>query len=371
MLSLAEFADSWTCFCEFRLRQFSQLVNILVYLTSKRGGRSSVAMAKIFSTLETDAAVKLMYYCSKVLGLIPFVHISKTSTFESKISLPCLTWTVFLVLFYSTGYIADFMYEISIYDRNSVYQAVGLSALFCSACSYPIDVLVLSVNRRNLVKVMDKLIQLDHTLRPTNSKKLIFVIFQLCIAFTLVASSTVHFWLNATACTSTILVMVPISFSVLVVECHFSNFVRLLTRHFSDINSVLEAACSPAKSRDVICTGSLRSTGVFMSLHDSVCDVSVLVNSIYSPIVLMAAGQGFLITVYVLYYTVARFLGFNTPEVNVAMHCTLLFCIMKLLNMVPPCYRCSCEVRNGNNTVTLIYVTFVTLSTVFDSEIVL
>jgi hypothetical protein len=60
------------------------------------------------------------------------------------------------MLLYSTGYTADLMYEISSYDRNSVYQAVGLSALFYCACCYPIDVLVLSVNRRNLVKVMDK-----------------------------------------------------------------------------------------------------------------------------------------------------------------------------------------------------------------------
>jgi hypothetical protein len=322
---------------------------------SERGGRSSVAMAKIFSTLETDAAVKLMYYCSKVLGLIPFVHISKTSTFESKISLPCLTWTVFLVLFYSTGYIADFMYEISIYDRNSVYEVVVITGVFYTACCYPIGVLVLSVNRRNLVKVMDKLIDIDRTLRTTNRKKLVFVIFQLCIAFTLVASSTVHFWLNATACSDTFLIMVPIAFSALVVECHFSNFVRLLTRHFSSINSVLEAACSPANSRDVvISTVSLRSTRILMSLHDSMCDVSALVNSIYSPIVLIGAGQGFLIAVYVLYYTVARFVGFNTPEVNVAMHCTLLFCIMKLLNVIPPCYWCSCEVRNGKMVITLL-----------------
>jgi hypothetical protein len=327
-------------------------------------------MAKIFSTLETDAAVKLMYYCSKVLGLIPFVHISNTSNFESKISVPCLTWTVFFMLFYSTGYIADFMYQISSYDRNSVYEVVGISALFCAAYLYPIDMFVLSVNRRNLVKVMDKLLQLDRTLRPKNSKKLIFVIFQLCIAFTLIASSTVHYWLNAKSCGNTFLIMVPIAFSALVVEFHFTNFVRLLTQHFSDINSVLETACSPAKSRDMIPTGSLRSTRVLMSLHDSVCDVSALVNSIYSPIILMAAGQSFLVSVYVLYYTVARVLGFNTPEVNVAMHISLLLCILKLLNEIPPCHWCSCEVRNGNNTVTLIYVTFVTLSTIVDCEII-
>ena len=144
------------------------------------------------------------------------------------------------------------------------------------------------------MKVMDKLIDIDLTLRTTNRKKLVFVIFQLCITFTLVASSTVHFWLNATAYTDTFLIMVPTAFSALVVEFHFSNFIRLLTRHFSSINSVLEAAGSPAKSRDVvISTVSLRSTRILMSLHDSVCDVSVLVNSIYSPIVLMAAGQGF------------------------------------------------------------------------------
>jgi len=310
-------------------------------------------MAKIFSTLETDAAVKLMYYSSKVLGLVPFVHISKMSTFESKISLPCLTWTVFLMLFYSTGYIADFMYELSSYDRNSVYEVIGISAKFCSACSYPIILLVLSVNRRNLVKVMDKLIQLDQTLRPRNSKKLIFVIFQLCVAFTLVASSVVHYWLNANVCANAFLIMIPIAFSILVVDLNFSNFVRLLTQHFSDINSVLEAACSPAKSRDMISTGSLRSTRVLMSLHDSVCDVSAMVNFIYSPIMLMAAGQIFLVTVYVLYYIVARVLGFNTPEVNAAMHISLLLSILKLLNVLPPCYRCSCEVRNGNNIVTL------------------
>ena len=311
-------------------------------------------MAKIFSTIEIDAAVKLMYYCSKVLGLIPFVHISKTSTFESKISLPCLTWTVFLMLSYSTVYIADFLYEMSSFDRNSVYAVVGISVVFYNVCCYLIVVLVLSVNRRNLVNVMVKLIQLDHTLRPRKSKKLIFVIFQLCVAFTLVASSTVHYWLNSKACANTFLVIIPIAFSYLVAEFHFSNFVRLLTRHFSDINSVLEAACSPAKSRNVvISTGSLRSTRVLLSLHDSVCDVSELVNSIYSPITLISAGQSFLVFVYVLYYIVARFLGFNTPEVNAAMHISLLLCILKTLNVIPPCYCCSCEVRNGNNTVTL------------------
>jgi len=311
-------------------------------------------MAKIFSTLETDAAVKLMYYYSKVLGLIPFVQISNTSTFESKISLPCLTWTVFLMLFYSTVFIVDFMYEISSYDRNSVFAVVGISVKFCAACSYAIVVLVLSVNRRNLVEVMDKLIQLDRTLRPRNSRKLIFVVFQMCVWFTLLASSIAHYWLNAKACANTILIMIPITFSILVVELHFSNFILLLTQHFSDINSLLEAACSPAKSRNVIPTGSLRSTRVLMSLHDSVSDVSVLVNSIYSPIMLIGAGQSFLMAVCVLYYIVARFLGFNTPEVNVSMHSTLLLCIFRPLNTVTRCYCCSYEVRNGNNTVTLI-----------------
>jgi len=147
--------------------------------------------------------------------------------------------------------------------------------------------------------------------------------------------------------------MIPIAFSALVVEFHFSNFILLLTQHFSDINSVLEAACSPAKSRNMIRTGSLKSTRVLMSLHDSMCDVSALVNSIYSPIMLIGAGHSFLLAVYVLYYTVARFLGFNTPEVNVSMHSTLLLCILKTLNTVQPCYCCSYEVRNGNITVTL------------------
>jgi len=311
-------------------------------------------MAKIFSTLETDSAVKLMYYCSKVLGLMPFVQISKTSNFESKISLPCLTWTVFLMLLYSTVYIADFMYEISSYDRNSVYAVVAISVKFCSACIYAIVVLVLSVIRRNLVEVMDKLIQLHRTSRPRNSKKLIFVLFQLCVAFTLLASSIAHYWLNANACANTLLIMIPITFSILVVELHFSNFILLLTQHFSDINSLLEAACSQATFRNMIPTGSVRSTRVLMSLHDSVCDVSELVNPIYSPIMLIGAGQSFLVAVCVLYYPVARFLNFNTPEVNASMHSTLLLCILKLLNAVPPCNCCSYEVRNGINTVWLI-----------------
>jgi hypothetical protein len=229
------------------------------------------------------------------------------------------------------------------------------------------SVLVLSVNRRNLVKVMDKLMEIDRTLMPKNSKKLIFVIFQLGVAFTLVSSSAVHFLFFAHAWANSFLILIAIAFSVLVVEFHFSNFVRLLTQHYSDINSVLEAACSAAKSGDVVIpTVSLRSTPVLMSLHDSVCDVSELVNSIYSPIILIGAGQSFLITVYVLYYSVARHLDFNTPEVNLAINSSLLFCILKLLNVIPTCDRCSCEVRSGNNTFTLIYVTFITLSTFVD-----
>ena len=324
-------------------------------------------MPKIFSTREADVAVKLMYYCSKVLGLVPFVHISNTSTFESKLSLPCLTWTVFLLLLYITGYIADFMYEISSYDRNSVYEIVGISLRFCAAFSYPIIVLVLLVNRRNLVKIMDNLIRIDSTLSPKNSKMLIFVIFQLSVAFTLIVSSEVHYWLNAKACANSFLIMIPITFSILVVDFHFSNFVRLLTQHFSGINSVLEAACSPANPRDfVISTGHQKSTWVLMSLHDSVCDVIALANSIYSPIILIGAGQSFLMAVVVLYYSVARFFDFNTPEVHVAMHICLLICILRLLNVISPCYRCSYEVRNDNNPVTLIYCTFVMLSSFVD-----
>ena len=81
--------------------------------------------------------------------------------------------------------------------------------------------------------------------------------------------------------------------------------------------------------------------------------ISVLVNSIYSPIILIGAGQSFLVSFYVLCYTVARIFGFNTPEVNVAMQISLLMCILKLLNVISQCYRCSCEVRNGNKTVTI------------------
>jgi hypothetical protein len=317
-------------------------------------------MTKIFNTPETDSAVKLMYYCSKVLGLIPFMHIAKTSTFECKISLPSLSWTIFFMLFYGTVYIAHLIHEISSYDRNSVYETVGISVKLYSACCYPISVLVLWCNRRSVIKVIDKLIQLDRTLSPKNSKKLISVIIQLCIAFTLVASSTMHYWLMANVNTNTLLIIVPIVFSVLVVELHFSNFVRLLTQHFLDINSVLEVACClPEKHRDVvISTGSLRSTRLLVSLHDSVCDVSVLVNSIYSPIILLGVGNSFVTAVYVVYFIVARVLGFNTPEVNVAMHISLLLCTLKLLNVIRPCYTCSCEVRNGNTVtqVTLRYV---------------
>jgi hypothetical protein len=85
----------------------------------------------------------------------------------------------------------------------------------------------------------------------------------------------------------------------------------------------------------------------------------------------MGAGEFFLVAVYVLYYSVARFLGFNTPEVNVAMHISLLLFLLMLLNVIPPCYWCSCEVRNGSNIVTLIYVTFVTLSAFVDCGTVL
>jgi hypothetical protein len=309
-------------------------------------------MAKIFSTRETDAAVKLMYYCSKVLGLIPFVHISNTSNFETKTSLPSLAWTVFFILFCITGYIADYMYEISSYDRNSVYEVVSITVTTCTCCCYPIFILVLSVNRKNLVKVMDKLIQLDRTLRPKYSKTLFFVIFQLCVAFTLVASSTLHYWLNSNTCANTYLILVPIALSTMIVEFHFSNFVRLLTQHFSDINSVLEAPCSPTKPKDVVITsGSVRSMRLLVSLHDSVCDVTAMVNSIYSPIVLVGAEQSFLVAVFILYFTVARFLGFNTPEVNVAMHISLLSVILRTLNVITPCYWCSCEVRNGNNNI--------------------
>ena len=116
----------------------------------------------------------------------------------------------------------------------------------------------------------------------------------------------------------------------------------------------------------VIATGYQISTWVLMSLHDSVCDVIALANSIYSPIILIGAGQSFLMAVVVLYYSVARFFDFNTPEVNVAMQISLLMCILKLLNVISQCYRCSCEVRNGNNTVALIYCTFVMLSTFVD-----
>ena len=94
--------------------------------------------------------------------------------------------------------------------------------------------------------------------------------------------------------------------------------------------------------------------------------ISVLVNSIYSPFILITRGQGFLAGVYVLYYTVASIFGFNTPEVNIAMHIFLLICILRLLNVILPCYRCSSEVSNGNNAVTLIYCTFVMLSSFVD-----
>jgi hypothetical protein len=314
-------------------------------------------MAKTFNTPETDSAVKLMYYCSKVLGLIPFMHIANTSNFEFKISLPSLTWTVFLVLFSSIMYLANFMYEIRSYDRNSVYDMVGISTKVYSVSCYLVAVLVLWCNRSSLITVTDELIRLDATLRPKNRKKLIFVIIQLCVFFTLIASSTTHYWLKANVHTYTFFIMIPAVCSIQVVEIQFSNFVRLLTQHFLDINSVLVAAFFSAKHRDVlISTSSLRSTRLLVSLHDSVCDVCELVNSIYSPIILLGAGGSFITAVYVIYFNAAKFLDFNTPEVNLAMQISLLFCTLKLLNIVHPCYMCSCEVRNDKLSHILRYV---------------
>jgi hypothetical protein len=315
-------------------------------------------MAKIFNTPETDSAVKLMYYCSKVLGLIPFIHIANTSSFESNISLPSLTWTIFLTLLYGIMHIDNLMYEINTYDRNSVYETVGIPVKFYSACCYPISVFVLWCKRRSLIKVICKLIELDNALRPKNSKKLIFVIIQLCIACTLIASSTVQYWLKASGYTNTFLIIVPVVFSVQVVEFQFSNLIRLLTQYFLAINSVLEVACLSVKHRDfVISTGSLRATRLLVSLHDSACDVTVLVNSIYSPILLLSVGGSFVCAVYVVYFIVARVLGFNTPEVNLAMHISLLVFSLKLFNVIQPSYTCSCEVRNASTFPMLRYVT--------------
>ena len=75
----------------------------------------------------------------------------------------------------------------------------------------------------------------------------------------------------------------------------------------------------------VIATGYQISTWVLMSLHDSVCDVSVLVNSIYSPIIVIGAGQCFLISVCILYYSLARFFDFTTPAMHVVMNINLLY----------------------------------------------
>jgi hypothetical protein len=301
-------------------------------------------MAKIFYTSETDSAVKFMYYFSKALGLIPFTYIVSGSNFEFKISLLSLIWTASLLSFHVVTYYIDLTSEANSYDKPSVYDVVGTSVKLYSLCCYLISVLVLLYNRRNLNTVINKLIQLDYALKPRHINIVFFMLIQHCVAFVLISSSSICFWLRAQVHRSTFLVIIPIAFSDVVVELHFVNFILLLKHHFSDINSRLELA-SLTTDR----SNRARLIRLLVPLHDSLCDVSVLVNSVYSPVTLSGVGNTFIAIVYIIYFIAARFLDFNTPEVDSAMKISLILCTARLFNLVRTCYSCSCEVSNVEN----------------------
>ena len=278
-----------------------------------------LSTTRIFQSSDTDSAFKLLYYCSKLTGLLPYSYTLEGTNFSFKFSITSLAWsTLVFVLYYSTYY--NFLIsELNSYDRNSVYELIGIPAKLCSVFSHMVALLTLWTNRRKLSFLITTLINIDSTLKLNHSHKLCVVVAEITTSFLLVVSSVTYFMFKKEASVS-FFIMIPIVVSENIAEFQMMNIVCLLTQYFACVNLEMESASGFVRD-------ALKRMKHLAELHEA----ARLTNEVYSCLMLGTVAVNFISGLYATYFLLSKYIGLTMVETSEAMWISVVFIASRVI----------------------------------------
>jgi hypothetical protein len=178
------------------------------------------------------------------------------------------------------------------------------------------------------------------------------VIVHLALGITAIILSNIIAWFRMERCLNYIpryILYIFTDLSLYIIELQFINCVLILKQCFAEMNSRMETVkfartCSMELST-VYAAGLLRTLESFHSFHGSLCDIADLVNSVYSPVVLLDIGLSFIRSTQKLYRIVFSNLIRETGIPYFHSLTCKCFQWMKFIFLIYACSSCSQKVR--------------------------
>jgi hypothetical protein len=246
--------------------------------------------------------MKLIYYVSKYLGLVGFEwNQNSPSCGRTIVSANCIIFHILLITVLTSMDLLHFENETSFISEIIV--------LISKAISHIILVILCFYNQTNICSIMRSLMHSSQLLvNGYFYVRITVVIVHLCLGITAILLSHTIAWFQMERYLKFIpryVLYIFTDLSLYVIELQFINCVLFLKQCFADINSRIETVmftrkCSMQLST-VYAAGFLRTLESFHSFHDSLCDIAHLVNTVYSPVVLLDIGLSFIRSTQKLY----------------------------------------------------------------------
>lgn len=291
--------------------------------------------------------MKLIYYVSKYLGLVGFEwNQNSPSCGRTIVSVNCIIVHFLLIT------IPTFMDLLHFENETSPISEIIV--LISKVISHVILVVLCFYNQRNVCSIMKNLMQSSQLLvNECFYIRITAVIVHLCLGITAIIMSHIFTWYSMERNLNFIphyLLYIFTDLSLYVVELQFINCVLLLKQCFADINTRLETVkftrkCSMELST-VYAADFLRKLEYFHSFHDSLCDIAHLVNTVYSPVVLLDIGLSFIRSTQKLYRIVFSNLIAEPGILSVYSLIYKCFQWIKITFLIYACSSCSQKVSD-------------------------
>lgn len=288
--------------------------------------------------------MKLIYYVSKYLGLVGFEwNQNSPSSGRTIVSVNCIIVHFLLITVLTSMDLLHFENETSFISEIFV--------LISKAISHMILVILCFYNKRNICRIMKNLMHSSQLLENGYFYiRIAVVIVHLCLGITAIILSHIIAWFYMERYLNFIpryVLYIFTDLSLYVIELQFINCVLSLKQCFADINSRMQTVKFTRNSMElstVYAAGTLRTLEYFHLFHDSLCDIARLVNTVYSPVVLLDIGLSFIRSTQKLYRIVFSNL---IREPGIPFFYSFIYkCFqwMKFLFLICACSSCSQEV---------------------------
>jgi hypothetical protein len=288
--------------------------------------------------------MKLIYCVSKYLGLVAFEWNQRSSCGRTIVSVNCIVIHFLIIAILTSIDLLHFENEVSYISE--------IINVISKAISHIILVILCFYNQRNICRIIKNLIHWSKLLvNEFFYARITVVIVHLCLGITVIILSNITEWFLMERGLNFIpryILHIFTDISMYVIGLQFINCVLLLKQCFADINLRMETVkftreCSMEPST-VYTAGFLRTLESFHSFHDALCDIAHLVNSVYSPVVLLDIGLGFIRSTQKLYRIILSNLN---REIGIPYFHSLIYrCFqwIKFIFLIYACSSCSQEV---------------------------